>query len=98
MKTNNEIKKMSAVELMGTFCPQGEAVSGIEINQDFDNEITTLLFDDKAIEICGSVVTVVEYYTASENVSHTVDKATREIGLSSARIGTGDTFIRIVRK
>ena len=78
MKITNEIKKMSAVELLDTFTECGEKkIESVGVHKDYENEITTLLFEDMAIEICNSIVSVVDYYTPSESVSNVCERATR---------------------
>ena len=51
-----EIKSMSAIKLMKNFCDCGDAVDGVDIEQDFDNETTTIYFDNATVEINNSQV------------------------------------------
>ena len=78
MKITNEIKKMSAVELLDTFTVCGEKkIESVGVHQDWEIGMTTLLFEDMAMEICGYTVSVVDYYTPSESVSNVCERATK---------------------
>jgi hypothetical protein len=49
--TRNEISKMTASEIIERFCPGGEAVEGVTVDQDYNREITTLWFEGFSVDI-----------------------------------------------
>jgi len=78
MKITNEIKKMSAVELLDTFASCGNKKNNsVNAHQDHRSKIITLFFEDKAIEICGGDVSIVDYYILSDSISNILERSTR---------------------
>lgn len=52
------IKEMDAVEVMKTFCPGGNALPGIDIDEDYNREVTILRFPDFVVEMHDNIVIV----------------------------------------
>ena len=51
--------QMSAIEILETYCPMGDAIEGVSLVQNWDNESTEITFSDGSkIEVCGPTVTI----------------------------------------
>ena len=60
MKAPSNIKNMSANEIMEKFCPKGEPVEGVKLDQNYNLEITIIKFDDCEVNIHNNTIMIVK--------------------------------------
>ena len=60
MKAPKNINELSAYEIMSIFCPQGSAVEGVDVDQNWTTETTTIIFDDCTVKVQSTTVEIIK--------------------------------------